>query len=89
MESVFNNYVGEYDNLRLYKEGDRFYQTDNWGRIFQLLPMAEDKFMIPSIYNAHIQMVNEGEKVTGLKNVSRDGDETFYPMTSEQVLANQ
>ena len=78
LKSEFEEYLGDYDNLKLYKEGARYYQMDNRGRIYQLLPMAEDKFMNPSKYNTQIHMIREGERVIGLKEVLNDGNETIY-----------
>jgi len=85
--SDFFYYAGEYGDLLLYKDGNLFYKIDKRGLIYQLLPMAKDKFMIPSIYNTQIHIIQEGEEVTGLKYVLRDGSETFHPRTSMKVLA--
>jgi hypothetical protein len=51
------------------------------GLIFQLLPLSEDKFMVPSIYSLQIQMLKANGLLTGLKRISRNGDEEFYPRT--------
>jgi tetratricopeptide (TPR) repeat protein len=87
LNSFFNDYAGEYGDLLLYKEGNLFYQIDKRGLIYQLLPMAKDKIMIPSIYNTQIHIIHEGEEVTGLKYVLRDGSETFHPRSSVKALA--
>ena len=83
LKSQFEEYLGDYDNLKLYKEGARYYQMDKRGLIYQLLPMAEDKFMIPSKYNTLIHMIREGERVIGLKEVLNDGNETIYHRIAE------
>lgn len=82
LKSVFSSYVGQYDDLKFQVEDGWLYYTDYNGLIFQLLPMTENKFMVPSVYNLQIQMIKEGGVVTGLKRIIRNGDDEFFAWTS-------
>ncbi len=77
-KSVFDSYVGNYFDLKFHMEDGRLYYTDHRGLIFQLLPLAEDSFMVPGIYNLQIKIVHENSFVTGLKRVYQNGYEELF-----------
>ena len=75
--SILESYTGEYGDLNLYIKDNQFFYTDK-GFIYRLLPLSEDKFMIPSNYRTQIYMMQEGKELTGLKFVYIDGNEKIY-----------
>ena len=82
-KSVFDGYVGSYGDLKLQIEKHRLYHTNWQGLIFELLPLSENKFMVPSIYELQIQIVKENGLVSGLKYLYRDGREEYFQRTTE------
>jgi len=84
--SDLDSYTGHFGDLKIHLEDDRIYYTDHQGLIFELLPLSEDTFMLPSIYGLVIQMVKENGIVGGLKCLYRDGTEKYYQNTGEIYL---
>lgn len=83
-EVVLDSFMGSYGDfkLRLYRKNNRFYSLDHQGIIFELLPMTDHRFMVPSFMNMHVQLVLEDELITGLKFVYRNGTEEFMARNS-------
>jgi len=88
-KTVFDGYVGSYGDLKFQIENNRLYHTNWQGLIFELLPLSENKFMVPSIYELQIQIVKENGLVSGLKYLYRDGREEYYPRATGPILASQ
>jgi AraC-like DNA-binding protein/tetratricopeptide (TPR) repeat protein len=84
----FSEWPGPYMDVKFEMEHDHFYFTNHQGLTFELLPLSEDTFMVPSIYMLTIRMVKENDVVTGLKYLYRDGREEFYPRIHEIALHN-
>ena len=82
LKSSFSTYAGQYGDLKFQIEDGRIYYTDQQGLIFQLLPLAEDMFMVPSIYNLQIQILKESGIVTGFRCINRNGDDELFARTS-------
>jgi tetratricopeptide (TPR) repeat protein len=87
LKSVLQAYAGPYEDVKLEMQDDHFYLRDYRGWLFELLPLSEDTFMVPSIYELTIHMVKENNVVSGLKYLYRDGREEFYPRTHKEALA--
>ena len=78
LKSVFKSYVGYFGDLRFHTEDDRLFWTDYEGLIFELLPLSEDMFMVPSKYELQVQIVKENGLESGLKYIHRDGREEYF-----------
>ena len=85
-KSVLETYKGEYGDLKIFKEDDKFFIDVN-SLVYRLLPLSEDQFMNPSSYNYILQMVIEDNQISGFKAIVNNGDEFFNERTSEQTLA--
>ena len=86
---VLESYTGDYGTHKIFKENDQFYYETIEGFIFKLLPIDEDRFMIPSRFYSLLQIEKEDDKISGLSIVYRHGEEEFFPRSSEQALASQ
>jgi hypothetical protein len=82
----FSAYPGPYMDVKFEIEQDHFYFTNHQGLIFELLPLSEDTFMVPSIYMLTIHMVKENGGVSGLKYLYRDGREESFPRAHQEPL---
>jgi hypothetical protein len=71
-------YSGKYGNLNLYRENNQIYFENNGGMIFNLLPLSASQFMVPTRYDAQIQIVKENNRIKGLKFSYRDGSQEFF-----------
>ena len=81
--SDLDSYTGHFGDLRIHLEDDRIYYTDRQGLIFELLPLSEDTYMLPSNYGLVIQLMKENGTVCGLKCLYRDGRERYFPKSGE------
>ena len=79
-------YIGPYGNHTLQIGNGQFLYTNHQGLIYELLPLSEDTFMVPSIYELLIKIVKEEDVVIGLKYLHRDGTEEFFPRNPEGSL---
>jgi len=79
---ILKSYVGKYGELEIYEENGQFYYKDTSGLIFKLLPLAENEFMIPSMYNRVIKIIKENNSIKGLKFIYRNGEEEYLPRNS-------
>ncbi len=77
LKPVFESYLGKYGDARLYKENDQIRYEDQYG-IYQMLPLSEKQFMIPSLYGPKMEIVKDKNSISGLKFVYRDGTEEFH-----------
>jgi hypothetical protein len=77
-KSDFDMYSGKYGNLNLYRENNQIYFENNGGMIFNLLPLSASQFMVPTRYDAQIQIVKENNRIKGLKFSYRDGSQEFF-----------
>jgi hypothetical protein len=77
LKPVFDMYLGEYENEKLYREKDKIYYKDQYYDLYELLPLSETEFMCPSLYNTMINVVKEKNSIRGLKFIYRDGTEEF------------
>jgi hypothetical protein len=84
LKSILASYVGHYGNISFYIEENSFYFTDYDGLTYELLPLSENKFMVPSIYELQIHIVKENGLTSGLKYIYRDGREEFFSKTTEE-----
>jgi hypothetical protein len=82
IKPVLETYTGEYGDMMVFKKNDILYYEDYRGYIFKLLPLAEDQFMIPPMYNMQIQIIKKNNSIEGLKVVCRDGKEEFFSRTN-------
>jgi tetratricopeptide (TPR) repeat protein len=71
-------YPGPYVDVKFYVQQDQFYFRNHQGLIFELLPLSEETFMVPSMYMLTIHILKENGVVNGLKCLYRDGSEDFY-----------
>jgi len=81
--SDLDSYTGHFGDLKIHLEDDRIYYTDQRGLIFELLPLSEDTYMLPSNYGLVIQLMKENGTVCGLKCLYRDGTERYFPKSGE------
>ena len=86
LRSVLQAYAGSYEDVKLEIQDDHFYFIDYRGLFFELLPLSEDTFMVPSIFELTIHIVKENNVVSGLKYLYRDGREEFYPRIQKVPL---
>jgi tetratricopeptide (TPR) repeat protein len=77
-KSDFDMFSGKYGNLNLYRVNNQIYFEDKKGMIFNLLPLSASQFMVPTRYDAQIQIVKENNKIKGLKFSYRDGNQEFF-----------
>ena len=84
-KSAFTGYAVSYGPVRLQIQNDRLYYTDYNGLIFELLPLSEERFMVPSNYGIQVQIVKEKGQVNGLKHIYRHGREEFFQRTSKET----
>ena len=77
MKTVFDTYLGDYGDRKLYRENNQIYYESLAGFIFKMLPLSEDQFMLPSQYDCQIEIIKENESIRGLKIMYRDGTEEF------------
>ena len=89
LDPLFDSYLGEYDDLTLFKERNQYYYEDRWGLIDRILPLSEEQFIIPSYGFAQIHIVKDNDAIAGLKFVYPNRDERFHPKISEQALASK
>jgi len=75
---VFDTYKGKYGDMLVFKKNDNFYYKNYNGYIYRLLPVSQDKFIMPSFYNRQIQIIRKNNLVEGLKVIYRDGREEFF-----------
>jgi tetratricopeptide (TPR) repeat protein len=87
-KSVFDGYVGSYGDLKFQVERHRLYHTNRQGLIFELLPLSENKFMVPSIYELQIQIVMENGLVSGMKYLYWDGREEYFQRKTSEIRLN-
>ena len=78
---VLESSLGEYDVGRIYMEDDKFFLDAN-SVDYQILPLSEDQFMNPSQYYYTIQIVKEGDQISGFKVIFNNGNEIFVERTS-------
>lgn len=86
--AVLNSYVGKYGELSFHTKDDKFYYTDYEGLTYELLPLSEDTFMVPSRYELNVQIVQKNGQVGGLKYLYRDGREEFFQRTMKESISN-
>ena len=94
IEPVLEAYTGEYFfndffYVEILKVGNQFFDKSESNRIFKLLPLSEDQFMIPSKYSLIVEIVKEDNQIVGFKYIYINGDEFYFERTSEQTLASQ
>jgi tetratricopeptide (TPR) repeat protein len=75
---VFDSYSGEYGSLKIYKDKSQIYYKNTNGEINLLLPLSKNQFMIPSKFNAQIQIIKDNDSIKGLKFIYRDEKEEFF-----------
>lgn len=83
-----SSYVGCFGDLSIHSEADRFYYTDYEGLTFELLPLSQDRFMVPTKYELQVQIVKDQDVVNGLKFLHRDGREEYYQRTTAETWTN-
>jgi tetratricopeptide (TPR) repeat protein len=81
LESLFKSYADKYKDSYLYIEDRKFFFGTPEGRIWELLPLTDSTFMLPSIYYIQCQMLSEDGRITGLKFFYRNNiyEEEYYP----------
>ncbi len=79
IKPVLETCVGKYGDINVFKRNDLLYYEDKRGYFYKILPLSEDRFMIPSSYNRQIQIIEKNNSKEGLKFVNRDGNEKFFP----------
>lgn len=85
--NIFNSYIGYYNGRSFHKEDGKLFYIDQQGLIFELLPISEARFMVPSIYMMEVQIVKDQDVVSGLKLLYRDGREEYFQRTTTKVQA--
>jgi len=75
---VFDTYKGKYGDMIVFKKNDNFYYKNYNGYIYRLLPVSQDKFIMPSFYNRQIQIIRKNNSVEGIKVIYRDGKEEVF-----------
>jgi tetratricopeptide (TPR) repeat protein len=75
---VLDTYIGKYGNRAIFKKNDNFYYKNYNGYIYKLLPLSQDKFMMPSFFSRQVQIIKKNNSVEGLKVIYRDGKEEFF-----------
>jgi len=88
IKSLLDSYIGRYSDLSIHSEDDRFYYTDYESLTFELLPLSQDRFMVPSKYELQVQMFKDQEVVNGLKFLHRDGREEYIQLTTTESWTN-
>ncbi len=78
IKPVFETYVDKYGDIKVFKRKDLLYYENKGGYFYKILPMSEDRFMIPSSYNRQIQIIKKNNSIEGLKVIYRDGKEEFF-----------
>jgi hypothetical protein len=86
-KSVFNSYVGHFGDLSFSIEDGRFYYTDYEGLTFELLPLSQDRFMVPGKYDLLVQIAKDQDIVSGLKFLNRDGREEYFQRATTKIHA--
>ncbi len=76
---VLDTYIGKYGGRTIFRKNDNFYYKNYNGYIYKLLPLSQDRFMMPSFYNRQIQIIRKNNSVEGMKVIYRDGKEEFFP----------
>jgi len=82
LKPAFTRHLGKYGDLNLFTESKQYFYKYKWGQIYQMLPLSKGSFMIPSMYDTQLHILNVKDTVSGLKLVYRDGDEEFYPRSN-------
>jgi hypothetical protein len=75
---VLDTYIGKYGVRTIFRKNNDFYYKNNNGYIYKMLPLSQDKFMMPSFYNRQVQIIKKNNSVEGLKVIYRDGKEEFF-----------
>jgi tetratricopeptide (TPR) repeat protein/TolB-like protein len=75
---VLDTYIGKYGDRAIFKKNDNFYYKNYNGYIYKLLPLSQDKFMMPSFFDRQVQIMKKNNSVEGLKVIYRDGKEEFF-----------
>ena len=81
LQSFFKAYEGSYGDVRFEIQHDHFYYRDHRGVIYELLPLSEDTFMVPSIYMLKIHIVKDSGEVSGIKCLYKNGEEVIFSRT--------
>jgi tetratricopeptide (TPR) repeat protein len=77
-KSDFDMFSGKYGDLNLFRVNNQIYFEDKKGMIFNLLPLSASQFMVPTRYDAQIQIEKENNTIKGLKFSYRDGKQEFF-----------
>jgi len=78
IKSAFDTYNGKYGDMIVFKKNDNLYYKNYNGYIYRLLPVSQDKFMMPSFYNRQVQIIRKNNSVEGIKMIYRDGKEEVF-----------
>jgi tetratricopeptide (TPR) repeat protein len=78
IKSAFDTYNGKYGDMIVFKKNDNLYYKNYNGYIYRLLPVSQDKFMMPSFYNRQVQIIRKNNSVEGIKVIYRDGKEEVF-----------
>jgi len=76
---VLDTYIGKYGDRTILRKNDDFYYKNANGYRYKLLPLSQDRFMMPSFYNSQIQIIRKNNSVEGMKMIYLDGKEEFFP----------
>jgi tetratricopeptide (TPR) repeat protein len=74
---VLESYSGKYGDRTIYRENGQFYSMNSGGLIYKLLPLSDERFMLPSFYDRQIQIKKPDGSVIGINIIYIDGKEEF------------
>jgi hypothetical protein len=91
---VLESYTGEYlhDNygtVNIFKEDNQFFVRRHTRDDYKMLPLSEDQFMFPSVYQYTYEFVKEDDRILGFKVISIHGNEYFFAKTSTPTQSSQ
>jgi tetratricopeptide (TPR) repeat protein len=94
IEPFLESFTGDYLRpsgyiVTNFKEGNRLFGRTMSGNAYELLPMSEVQFMIPSFYFNTLEFVKVDNKIVGVDDIVLKRDVVYMEKITEQALSSQ